>query len=301
MKNYFCLLLFHLILLVLLPLNLYATNQEANTSDTSQPPSIGNFGLPSSQQPSPLVSFGQNIINEGQRQLFMEQTYIQAPLQHFTTGTPSFLYGLYDTASLFISLPVAMSYKQDQDHSSGVSDALIQLEYAFWNTSNSQYTTQATFVANATLPTGSLEKSPPTGVGSPTFFLGSTYNFTSVNWYGFVSPGVILTPMHNYFKPGTQYFYQFGLSRTLLSAPNKYIFATLVEVDGIITEKATLFGQSLPDSGGTILGITPSLWFSTKQLTLQLGVGLPLVQHLNGDQAQNNYILVGNVAWIFNS
>ncbi|RUR18723.1 hypothetical protein ELY21_07190 [Legionella sp. km535] len=299
MNKYCCFSMFHLIACILLQSNLYAKQENTNTTDINQPPSIGNFALPTAQQPSPLVSFGQNIVDRGQRQLFLEPTYIQAPMEHFTTATPSFLYGLYDTASLYISLPVAVSYREDTSHSSGLSDALIQLEYAFLETSNSRYTTQATFVTNTTLPTGSLEKSPPTGSGSPTFFLGTTYNFTSVNWYGFVSPGAIFTPKHNNFKPGAQYFYQFGLGRNIHSTPNQYIFAGLVEFNGIIAEKSSIFNQAIPDTGGKIFGVTPSLWFSTQHLTLQVGIGIPLVQHLNGDQEPNDYFLVGNIGWLF--
>ncbi|CAM2801800.1 hypothetical protein [Legionella worsleiensis] len=299
MKIKKCFNRFHFILLAFVSTCLCAKNENTNTVETHQPPKTGNFALPSAQQISPLVSFGQNIVDKGTKQVFMEPDYIQAPMEHYTTATPSFLYGLSDISSLFISVPAAINYKDDGAHSSGLSDALIQLEYSFFETSNRSYTTQATFVANATLPSGSIEKSPPTGSGSPTFLLGTTYNITTVNWYAFVSPGAILTTKKNNFKPGAQYLYQFGLGRTFLTATNKYIFAGLVEFNGIINEKSSLFNQALPDTGGKVLGVTPSLWFSNKQLILQFGVGFPLYQQLNGNQQPNNYILVGNAAWLF--
>jgi hypothetical protein len=301
MNQKHCLIFLNAIVLYLLSLSINAKDGSTDSTLQNQPPSRGNFALGSSQQPGPLVSFGQSIIDKGQLQLFLEPTYLKTRSDTYLATTPSILYGLYDVASLYISLPVALNYRSDPDHSSGVSDALYQLEYAFYEGSNAQYTQQATILAYATMPSGSLYKSPPTGTGSPVFFLGTTYNVMFVDWLWFVSPGVYLPTAYNELEQGNQYLYQFGLNRVFASREDKYIFAGMLELNGIYTEKSKLFGQLLPDTGGNVFGITPSLWYSTNKFIAQLGISIPLIQQLNGDQIKSNYLLSANFSWTFNS
>ncbi|WP_298622876.1 hypothetical protein [uncultured Legionella sp.] len=286
-----------IILIYLLSFPTYAKDGSIAAADQNQPANRGNFALSASQQPGPLVSFGQNIIDKKELQFFIEPTYLSTTSINYLAATPSLLYGLSDISSLFISLPAALNYRGDGEHSSGLSDALFQLEYAFYEGSNSAYTQQATIVAATTMPTGSLSKSPPTGAGTPTFFLGTTYNVMFVDWLWFVSPGVYLPTAYKELKQGNEYLYQFGVDKVIASKENKYIIAGMVELNGIYTEK-TRFGQHVvPNTGGNIIGITPSLWYSTNKFIAQLGLSIPVIQKLNGDQSKANYVLAFNVTW----
>ena len=71
----------------------------------------------------------------------------------------------------------------------------------------------------------------------------------------------------------------------------------LLELDGQYTTKDRVLGQNLPDTGGNIIGLTPSLWFSTPHLILQLGVGFPILQNLNGKQTKTDYYVAGSLSW----
>ncbi|MFO3070547.1 hypothetical protein SCQ64_15480, partial [Legionella pneumophila serogroup 1] len=73
------------------------------------------------------------------------------------------------------------------------------------------------------------------------------------------------------------------------SKTGKYIFFGLVEVNGIYTGKDKFIGDVDPNSGGNLVNIIPSLWFSTKKLFFQLGVALPIIQTLNGEQNKIHY------------
>ncbi|MBL8676548.1 MAG: hypothetical protein JNJ47_03870 [Alphaproteobacteria bacterium] len=184
-------------------------------------------------------------------------------------------------------------------HSSGFSDMFLQLEYAFYNENTSQFGDQATFVTNVTFPTGSATKHPPTGFGSSSIFLGSTFNRTYVNWLVFTSPGVTLTTSHDGQRAGNEYLYQLGIGRNFYTIDSEWIFAWLVETTGQYLEKTRLKGHTDPDSGGNTIVVTPSLWISSKQVTFQFGVGLPVVQHLFGNQIKDKYVLVSNASWLF--
>lgn len=282
------------------PLQSYATfNCPSKEVKSESPPKIGNYVLPASQQPGPLLSFGQNILKEGQTKIFLFSDAFFGSRSHSIDAIPYGLYGITDNFSALLAAPLAVSYKQNKNHSSGFSDMFLQLEYAFYNGNTSQYGEQATLVANVSFPTGSATKKPPTGFGSSSVFLGSTFNRTYVNWFFFTSPGVTLTTSHNGRRVGNEYLYQLGIGRNFYTIDSEWIFAWLVETNGLYLEKTRFNGRSNPNSGGNLVVITPSLWISSKQVTLQFGVGLPVAQHLFGNQTKNKYLLASNVSWLF--
>jgi hypothetical protein len=270
--------------------------ERGNIATDNEPVGQGNLALPISQQPSPFFSFGQNIIAKGLAQLYFTPSYTRNKSEYYIDMTNSFLYGLSDDASIFLTLPVAADYYSEGQHASGFADASVQLEYGFWENDNSL----ATFVTALSLPTGSYYKTPQTGLGAPSYFIGSTYNQTLVNWMWFVSPGILVSSPKNNIYPGTDYLYQIGIGRNFHSVPNEYIFSGLLEFDGDYVRKDKSFGSSDPDTGGNTIFVTPSLWFSTKELSFQLGISLPLLQHLNGVQNKNKYIAAASIGWNLN-
>ncbi len=134
-----------------------------------------------------------------------------------------------------------------------------------------------------TFPTGSGTKIPPTGFEAISFFLGATLNYSTVNWMVFTSYGGILTTTRHKTRFGNEIFYEFGLERYLPS-PCGWIFAMMLEFNGVYSWKNKIKGTIDPDSGGNVIYLTPSLWFSSKRLIIQLGAGYPIVQHLFGSQ-----------------
>ncbi|WP_454781093.1 hypothetical protein [Legionella sp. WA2022007384] len=221
--------------------------------------------------------------------------------EHFLNAPVSFVYGLSDKASLLLSLPIAANYVSGNEHSSGIGDIYIQGEYAPYENSNSKYADQLTVVGALSAPTGSFQKNPPTGFGSPSYFLGSTFNRMSVNWLWYASSGLTWIEKNGNVKLGTQYLYQSGLGRNIKSVTGKYIFMGLVEVHGTYAEKDRISGEADPDTGGNVVYLTPSLWFSTKKLFFQLGWSTPISQVLNGDQSKINYNITGVIGMTFNN
>lgn len=284
-----------LIAFVLLILSPYAF---AANADQGSPPSTGNFSLPTSQQPGPLVSVGENVIDKNVTLFFIFADDYNAEEKHFTDVVPSFLYGITDNLSAFFNVPIAPSYKVNKDRSSGLEDAFLQFEYAFYNNKTSTYADQATVIVNMTVPTGSGKKIPPTGVGALSYFLGATYNRMYVDWFAFTSYGITLPLDHNDTKFGNNYLYELGFGRNIATTDH-WIFAWMIEVDGQYTEKNKISGSTDQNSGGNFVFVTPSFWASSKTLILQLGIGLPVTQHLNGNQTDYNFLVVGNVGWTF--
>ncbi len=264
-----------------------------------EPPKTGNFALPTAQQPGALVSFGQNMLDKGQTQVFAFLDDYVGDNKHAADVVPSILYAVTDNFSIFFNVPIAASYKQGAKRSSGLEDMFLQLEYAYYNYKNSDFVDLGTIVANMTFPTGSSDKQPPTGAGAPSYFLGTTLVRMYNNWFGFVSPGVVLTTSHDGTKFGNQYLYQAGFGRNIYSIPSKLIVDWMVEIDGQYTEENKINDNKDPNSGGNVVYVTPSLWISGEHLVVQLGAGFLPTQHLFGNQNRNNYLLVANFGWTF--
>jgi hypothetical protein len=262
-----------------------------------EPPKIGNFALPTSQQPGPFVSLGQNIIDAKVAQLYLLVDDFVGKNKQSIDVIPSVLYGIPDKSSIYFNIPVAASYHQDDTRSSGLEDMFLQFEYAYHVGNTSRFSEQATILANITFPTGSTEKEPTTGVGAVSFLLGTTYSRTYCDWYGFISPGAIMTTSHDQTKFGSKYLYQFGIGRNLSSKPSAWILSALLEIDGQYTDKDKIQDEINNNSGGNVIMITPSLWFSTSNFILQFGAGFPAVQDLFGEQNKNHYLLVTSLGW----
>jgi len=263
-----------------------------------EPPKIGNFALPMSQQPAALVGFGGNIIDKGEIQLFFFADEFIGKDKIIIDLIPSVLFGITDDWSIFFNFPFTPLMENAGHKSSGFEDFFLQLEYAFYNKSTSTYVDQATIVANITFPTGSSKKNPPTGFGSPSLFLGGTYYHTLVDWFLFTAQGAVLTASDHGTKFGDQFLYQFGLGRNIPS-PKGWIYAWMIEIDGQYNKKNRIHGIIDPNSGGNVLYATPSLWVSSKEVLIQFGVSFPITQNLFGDQIKVDYALNFNFGWSF--
>lgn len=263
-----------------------------------EPPPIGNFALPSSQQPYGLFALGGNVIDNGEVQLFFFADNFKGKNKVIVDLIPSVLFGITDDCSIFFNFPITPELRDGNQKSSGLEDFFVQVEYAFYNKKTYSYIDQATIVGNITVPTGSINKNPQTGFGSPSFFLGGIYCRMMADWFVFTSHGAVLTTSDHRTKIGDQFLYQFGFGRNIPS-PYGWIYAWMIEVDGQYNKKNRIHGTIDSNSGGNIILATPSLWISSKDILLQFGVSIPINQNLFGKQNKFDYALNLNFAWSF--
>lgn len=272
--------------------------KESDEKKKEEPPKIGNFSLPSSQQPSGLFAFGGNIIDKNEIQVFTFCDDFQGKNKTTTDIIPNVIFGVTDNFSVLLAAPFTTLLKDGPNRSKGLEDFFIQLEYAFYNNSTKTYVDQATILGNVRAPTGSIKKTPPTGFGTPSCFIGTTFYRTWVDWVAFTAQGAIITASGNRSKLGNQFFYEFGIAKTIPS-PKGWIFAGMLEVDGQYNQQNKINGNIDPNSGGNSIFVTPSIWISSKELQFQCGVSFPINQYLFGKQRKFDYALNINVAWSF--
>lgn len=253
------------------------------------PCTTGNFALPGSQQPGAFISFGQNILDKDQVQVYLDGMDIIGKHQNFYSMETGIIYGITDSFSALLAIPYAVRFKEDHECSSGLADIALQLEYAVFTKEFSCSCHEVTIVANASFPTGSSHKSPPTGFGSVGYFIGPTYSYTGPYWFAFTSYGAEFPTTHNGTKFGNAYLYQFGFGRNIANTKN-WVLAWVVEFDGTFEERTKVKGVTNPDSGGNVIYVTPSFSASSKDWIFQFGFGFAVQQHLFGNQNRNKYL-----------
>lgn len=260
---------------------------------------IGNLALPSSQQPGPLIGFGENIIDKGVVTYYLLADDFRGEKDKNSVEViPSILHGITDNFSIFTNIPVAVRFQDKGHHSSGLEDIFVQFEYAFFSKEEKYFVDQATVVTDISFPSGSALKEPPTGFGTVNFFLGFTYNHTAIDWIYFTSYGATFSGSKHGTKISNEYLYQFGFGKNIGNLPG-WIFTWLVELDGVYANRNRIRGKIDPNSGGNVIFITPSLWVSSEHLILQLGIGGAIAQKLYGKQNKNKFSLLLNLGWTF--
>lgn len=271
------------------------TNTPATVSGDITPDPVGNFIVPSYQQPGPLISLGQTIVDKGVSQIVLFGSYLNGNGQNYTAFAPEFIHGITDQLTFLFSSPYAVDFQQKGAHSSGFQDLDFQLEYAFYSKSTKTYTDTATVIGAVSLPTGSGTTNPPTGYGAVSYLIGGTFNRTYADWLGFVSGGVQLPTNHNGTKFGNSFLYQGAIGKNISVIQSKWVFAWLVEVDGTYSKRNQINNIVQHNSGGNTIYVTPSLTLSSKSMYWQLGIGVPVVQNLYGNQPKNNYSVSADI------
>ncbi len=263
-----------------------------------EPEKIGNFLLPSSQQAGPLFGFGQNIVDKGDKQVFLNYNLFQGRQRSLSILFPGFLYGIRDDLSLFIFFPIITKSRDGCSRSHGISDILMQLEYAYVDKKTKSTATQATVIGALFLPTGSAKKIPSTGFGSPSILLGATFSYTTRLWLAWVQGGAILTSKHHGTKFGNKFLYQTGFEWCFY-AQKGWLLAWMIEGLGLYEHKDRMQEKLDKNSGGNTFWIGPSFWASSKKWIIQAGVAAPVVQHLSGIQNKYSYWIDINIGYKF--
>lgn len=271
-------------------------------SQETQPPTIGNFA--NSKQPSTNFGFGQTVTSKNTSVLYFAFAQHKTHQHNFLTLSPEFAYGITDYLAFYCILPIIIKSTLDYPKG-GVGDFLTQLEYAFYQRTTSRSVVQATIVANLTWPTAHISSmntdviAPLIGYGAVTFFIGATATYTSVNWFGYISPGVTIpTTSHNHTNFGASFLYQFGLGHNL-GNPGGITLLGMLEFEGTFTQKTKTCGVHDNNSGGNVIFLGPSLYATHDMWEFWGGIQAPIVQNLNGIQDKAKFRTIFSIAVTF--
>ena len=254
---------------------------------------VGNFAVRGSMQPGPMLGFGQNIVDQYDTLGILYSLINLGNGFNFTHVAPEILYGVRDDLSILLALPIAAKFKHDGHSSSGLSDLVVQMEYAPYAQHEPTYTNQVSLVGAVSLPTGNECKNPPVGFGSPSIFLGFVAEHLATEWYAYTSyGGLITTKNDDGTKSGNQFLYQGGFGKNITYSPNKWILMWMVELSGLYQQKTKVNGCPDDNSGSNSIIVGPSLWFSTNRFILEVGAAPYVYQNLFGcGQARGSCVI----------
>lgn len=259
----------------------------------------GNFLLPSSQQPSVLFSLGQNIVDKGDILGFSFLNALYAPPSYGISLNYAALYGITDRCSILVGVPI-LFLKTDKGKRKGFSDFFAIAEYAFYQKIQPEYTHQATILGGITTPNGSTVKQPTLGGGGPSYLVGLTVSSYSPEWLYFVSMGGTMCTKGRGVRLGSNFLYEGGFGKNIGTRPG-WIFAFLVEFNGIYTKTRIVDNAVDQNSGSNLFFITPSFWISSKNVIIQAGVSFVPMQHFFGCQDKVEVGGLFSIAWKFNA
>jgi hypothetical protein len=261
---------------------------------------VGNFALKISQQPGPLVGFGQNIVDKRDLQFFVFPDQLKGHKRNFIEVAPSILYGITDKLSLFVELPIAVKFRQDGLKSHGVESLTTQFEGVIYAQETVAKVNEITVIGNIDIPIQARNAAQPINFKAPNFFLATTLSHTQTDWYCFAALGGIITTFYKGFKFGNILLYQAGISKNIAYKADKWILNWMIEFDGFYRQRNISCDVIVdPNSGGNTPLLGPSLWFSTPHLILQAGISAVIGQHVFGTQFKDRYFISGNVGWKF--
>jgi hypothetical protein len=262
---------------------------------------IGNYALRTALEPGPLFGFGQTVVDKND--LLLIEEYIYYYLSSLTLKShvlhTALLYGITDRFSVLFSVPAIAKSQQNCQKFGGLADILIQGEYAFLSYSpDNRSNIQSTIVAYMTLPTGPSDaQNAILGLGSPSFFIGSTASYTTTKLYAFGALGALLTTYNNGVKPGNLILYETGLGYNLGYKTNSWILTGILEFNGIYYQPNKIEGFDQPKTQGNIIFFGPILFFSYKCVSTQAGIQGGIIQ--SGYKNYSNLRAAMEIAFVF--
>ena len=176
-------------------------------------------------------------------------------------------------------------------NSKGLGDITLGTKYQFFvqNMPGAQW--KASVFVKTRLPTGDKDKVPQLGSGSADFMGGLAVGHEGRRWYGFADARYLInTGGSGGLERGNKLFLDaVGGIRPVLSEYNEPDTVLMLELNWEQTERDSLGGSTMSDSGGWELFVSPVLWWTYRQIALKAGVQIPVAESLNGSQASSRY------------
>ena len=260
--------------------------------DIPEQPKIGN--LANDAWPTSSFGFGQNIVDKHSIVPYASVYQEKGKNQNYVAWYPQLIYGITDSLSLYVYLPLISTYEIDCIKNSGIGDFVAQLEYALIQKNNPTSNFILSIVGNIGFPTGKTDDVKPSlGYGSFSFFLGTSASYIEEQWYAFIETGIIMPLAKKCTKIGNNVLFAGGLGHNL-GNPFGVTLTGILEFNVSYIQKTKTNGCPDCDSGGTTGYLGPTLFIGYKNFSLFGGIQAPVFQQLNGDQDKQQFRYIIN-------
>lgn len=175
--------------------------------------------------------------------------------------------------------------------STGIGDITLGTKYRFVRVDlpGMQYSTTALFQLK--LPSGNDDSSPRLGSGSIDFTAGLLHGLESRRWYYNTAARYRLnTEGGGGLKKGDKVLLDIvGGVRPVLTGYKEPDTVFFLELNFEDSERDTLQGANVADTGGWELFISPGVFWTYQTYAITAGVQIPVAENLNGNQPNSDY------------
>ena len=196
--------------------------------------------------------------------------------------------------------------------SKGIGDSSVFLRYTFHQNDRQGSTFRVAAFAGIKIPTGNDSKRDSlgllpvplqSGTGSWDGFGGVVTTWQTLDFQVDAQLSYMVKTQAKNFKAGNEArldgsFQYRLLPRELRSGVPAYVYGVL-ETNFIQREKNTFLGQADPNSGGMTIFLAPGIQYVTRRYILEAVVQIPVVQNLNGNALENDYVARTGFRWNF--
>jgi len=196
--------------------------------------------------------------------------------------------------------------------SRGIGDTSIFLRYTLHQNDQRGSTFRLAAFGGVKMPTGDHKETdilgllpPPlqSGSGSWDGFGGLVTTWQTLDFQVDAQLSYTVKTQANNFQAGNEArldgSFQYRLfPRELQSGVPAYVYGVL-ETNFIHRDKNTFMGKTDPNSGGTTIFLAPGIQYVTRRYILEAAVQIPVVQNLNGNALENDYVARTGFRWNF--
>jgi hypothetical protein len=236
------------------------------------------------------------------------------------TMPQTLVYGFTEKASAILTIPF-LSKELDSTvdgarisrGDAGVGDLLLLGKYRLYAKDYPMAASRFSIVAGTDLPTGQsgdadargkLPRDLQLGSGSADPTLGAAYTWQDLNGEWDASLTYTFNTTANTFEFGDVLTYTVAYQRRIwpLRLPERGVYAqwnVVLEANGQWEQQAKSHASRLDNTGGHLLFLSPGVQVATKHVVAEASIQLPALQHLNGNQVEPDFTLVGSVRVTF--
>ena len=209
---------------------------------------------------------------------------------------------------IYRQLHVNASTGRTNREAAGFGDLKLTAKYLFWKRDHPGKTLRADMIGGIEFPTGNtndddalgkLPRNIQVGKGSWNPIIGTVFSRQTLREQVDVSLTYTLNTEGHGFEFGDVFnhdiSYQFRVwPWEFPKGKGIPAYLNLVgEINGVWKQKSESRGQTVDASGGYLLFLSPGIQLVTKRVIAEASIQLPVIQTLNGEQPETQFVLAG--------
>ena len=246
----------------------------------------------------PIFGLGPHVLYKGGIEAAVGVAQEKAGEEKESELSLELTYGITGDWAAGIEVPYA--FKEDgPDSSRGLADIRAFTKYRFWRADSLGLQQSAAVMLAINGRNGDNDSTPPLGNGATDVIAGLTYGYESIKWYRWASVRYLLPGENDagLQKGNTWRVDVVGGWRPVPPVYKEPDTVWLLELNGEITDRASLNGIDISSSGGTEWFVSPGIFWTLRNFAIKAGVQIPVASNLNGNQAATDYRFKTTFEW----